>query len=72
MLAAQDGRCAICRGEDPKHANWSVDHCHATGAVRAILCSACNTGIGLLQDSPEIIAAALQYILRHQEENQDA
>lgn len=51
MLSSQNGRCAICQSEDPKHKGsfFCVDHDHETGAVRALLCSPCNTRIGLLE-----------------------
>lgn len=39
-----------------------VDHDHTTGAVRGLLCSACNTGIGHLKDDPAVVAAALHYL----------
>lgn len=67
MLAAQRGRCAVCGGSDPKHTNWSVDHDHVTGQVRGILCSRCNTGIGQLQDDPDIIKKAWRYIQSHRQ-----
>lgn len=67
MLAKQRGRCAICGGTEPKHTNWSVDHDHVTGQVRGILCSACNTGIGQLQDDPDIIRKALDYVVKHRQ-----
>lgn len=43
MLAAQDGRCFICRRR-PKAADPSlaVDHDHRTGMVRGLLCYSCN------------------------------
>ena len=67
MLAKQRGRCAICGSTEPKHTNWSVDHDHVTGQVRGILCSACNTGIGQLQDDPDIVRKALEYIVKHRQ-----
>ena len=38
MLAAQQGRCAICGARDPQH----LDHDRRTGWVRGILCFNCN------------------------------
>jgi len=66
MLEAQGGGCAICgiRGEDQngRVKNLAVDHDHATGAVRGLLCHLCNRALGLLQDSPEQLRRALQYL----------
>jgi hypothetical protein len=69
MLAAQGGTCALCGGSDPKAARggaFAVDHCHETGKVRALLCSPCNKGIGLLGDDPDRLLAAAMYLMRHQ------
>lgn len=41
MLEAQDGRCAIC-ARIPRARRLAVDHDHATGQVRALLCFTCN------------------------------
>jgi hypothetical protein len=70
-LSGQGGLCAICRkpGTEKRLGaikNLAVDHCHETGKVRGLLCTACNTGIGKLMDSPEILRAAATYIERHQ------
>lgn len=73
LLAAQGGRCAICRSTDPKSNRGTcfvVDHDHDTGAVRGLLCMICNTGIGGLQDDPRIVAAALQYLVSAHMERQ--
>lgn len=69
MVRMQRGRCAICRGNDPKRPDgkWAVDHDHVTGQVRGLLCSKCNTGIGQLRDDPEIIAAAARYVRKHRQ-----
>lgn len=64
MLIQQNYQCAIC-GVDAKDAHLHklfVDHCHATGRVRGLLCNQCNTGIGMLQDSKEILAKAMVYL----------
>lgn len=63
LLAQQDDSCAIClRHRDLFKNNLSVDHCHKTNKVRGLLCDACNTGIGLLQDDPTILLRARDYV----------
>ena len=67
-LVAQGGTCAICKSSSPGRAGvryFSVDHCHDTGKIRDLLCARCNTGIGLLQDNPEILDIAAKYLRRH-------
>lgn len=65
ILTSQDNKCAICYTEKPLGRNgFNVDHCHATNKVRGILCSNCNIGIGNLQHDPDILRAALEYLLK--------
>ncbi|QIX22952.1 hypothetical protein FOB41_06465 [Agrobacterium pusense] len=66
MAIAQDFKCAICRDDFTDNRAMHVDHCHATGDVRGLLCSNCNQAIGLLQDNPEIIRSAADYVELHQ------
>src|SRR5271157_4402789 len=40
MVLKQDGKCAICGGVNSNR-NLAVDHNHATGQVRGLLCSRC-------------------------------
>lgn len=50
-LEAQGGGCAIC-GEvklAPGHRNLQVDHDHATGRVRGVVCKGCNGLIGRVE-----------------------
>lgn len=66
ILAAQGGSCAICGRIDSGNANDTrlhVDHCHATGKVRGLLCTNCNHGIGKFADSPERLNRAAAYLL---------
>ncbi|WP_277474977.1 endonuclease VII domain-containing protein [Klebsiella variicola] len=65
MLSAQGGVCAICGGNNPNGRSLAVDHDHETGKIRQLLCSNCNTGIGLLKDNPELLIRASAYLLRH-------
>lgn len=64
LLAAQDGRCAICRTDRPGGAkkHFPVDHCHETGAVRGLLCDRCNRALGLFGDDVEILLKAAEYL----------
>lgn len=63
MIDEQYGCCAICGSDDETiDGHLHVDHDHTTGAVRGLLCSNCNTGIGLLQDNPDILRSAIRYL----------
>ena len=65
MFKSQSGACAICRGQNLNGERLAVDHDHKTGTVRALLCQKCNKGIGLFNDSPDILTAAWAYLVRH-------
>lgn len=63
LLAAQGGRCAIC--ELPERGRMlAVDHCHSTEEVRGLLCSKCNTGLGLFDDRQDRLMKAISYLER--------
>lgn len=64
MLAEQGGVCAIChRPQTGKR--LAVDHDHSTGAVRKLLCVACNVSLGALGEDVERLMAAISYIETH-------
>lgn len=71
MHEEQGGKCALCQREIPLSKAIHVDHDHKTGKVRALLCHHCNTGLGNLQDDPDLLLAAALYVLRHREEHRD-
>jgi hypothetical protein len=50
LLEAQDGHCALCPNE-PKTRRLHVDHAHATGEVRGLLCFRCNRSVAYWQTS---------------------
>lgn len=62
MLVEQDGLCAICGEPEYQSKALAVDHCHATGKNRALLCQSCNTGIGKLKEDPALLRAAANYV----------
>jgi hypothetical protein len=66
MLAAQGGGCAVCAATKPggRGKRFHVDHDHETGAVRGLLCHACNVAIGTLGDDTDRLLAAATYVLR--------
>lgn len=71
MHATQDGRCAICgERETSLHSNGKprqlfVDHHHATGKVRELLCMRCNMGVGQFRDDPSLLVKAIEYLNKH-------
>lgn len=66
MLKEQNFVCAVCEKtvEQNKKA-LSVDHCHVTGKVRALLCTTCNLGMGVFNDNIELLQKAIEYLQKH-------
>lgn len=70
MEESQDGCCAICGRPETiikrhKVCRLAIDHDHETGEVRGLLCSNCNRGLGMFKDSPNLLWAAANYLIRH-------
>lgn len=63
LRQGQGNVCAICFRPFGDHPG-SVDHDHATGKVRGILCIACNSALGAIHDDPERIANLIKYLGR--------
>ena len=61
LYDSQYGRCAIC-GDEIDLEDCRIDHDHESGEVRGLLCTSCNTGIGLLKESPDILQSAIEYL----------
>ena len=59
MVEAQESKCAICHKFCPK---LFVDHNHTTGEVRKLLCSNCNTAIGLAYEDHTILENMIAYL----------
>lgn len=77
-MDAQGGMCACC-GKPETDLNrdgsgvrmLAVDHCHAKGHVRDLLCGGCNRGLGNFKDDPELLEKAAAYLRRHQDTEHD-
>ena len=67
LMADQNGRCANdgCRRLLKDDHKPSVDHCHASGAVRGVLCGNCNTALGLLGESDDRMRGLRDYAAKH-------
>lgn len=63
LFAKQGGCCALC-GMDSKQnkKRLAIDHCHSAKNIRGLLCSKCNQGLGLFNDSPELLRKAAVYV----------
>ena len=63
MLAAQDGKCAICKTETPGGKGaFHIDHCHSSKEIRGLLCHHCNLMLGNAKDSVHVLEAAARYL----------
>ena len=63
LLVKQDYACAIClTHQDELNSRLAVDHCHKTNVIRGLLCGKCNRGLGIFQDSEELLNKAIKYL----------
>jgi len=62
IVATQDGKCPICLEDLMGGRYQTVDHCHETGRVRGVLCSRCNSALGLLRDRADAATRAAAYL----------
>jgi hypothetical protein len=77
MLDEQQGKCRTCdraldreryktaKGKGRSPSEPMVDHCHTNGLVRGILCLHCNTALGHIFDSPDILNNMIAYLSEH-------
>lgn len=58
----QKGLCEICN--KPSSLNLAVDHCHKTGKIRDLLCTACNRALGLFKEDKISLLKAIEYLTK--------
>jgi hypothetical protein len=64
-LITQCARCAICGTDTPGagRKRFAMDHCHATGRFRGLLCNKCNRALGQFHDNPVLLKRGYEYLL---------
>ena len=73
ILQFQGGKCPICKTDSPTTSKgtaacWVVDHCHQHEKetkeikIRGVLCSRCNSLLGMAQDNRAILMSAIEYL----------
>lgn len=68
----QNNLCVIC---NEKPIKLVVDHNHASGEVRGLLCTQCNSGLGMFKDRIENLERAVEYLknaIKRKEINSDS
>jgi hypothetical protein len=70
MILRQNGCCAICEKPETGVRNGklkalAIDHCHATGNIRELLCQSCNGMLGMAADNIDVLRAAIKYLQKH-------
>lgn len=78
LFEQQERRCAICRTfweecPAPKASRYErdvvqhlyLDHDHATGRIRGLLCNNCNAAIAMLREDLRVVDAAKAYLQKH-------
>jgi len=63
LYAFQGGRCSLCRRATGASKKLAVDHDHATGLVRSLLCGVCNKWIlGHARDRIDFFERCIEYL----------
>ena len=69
LYNAQSGKWAICKVDFPplsqRAKTFAVDHDHATGAVRSLLCIPCNSAVAMVKENIAIAEELVLYLKRH-------
>jgi hypothetical protein len=67
-LQEQSHKCAVCGIDETElTSKLHVDHNHTTGKIRDLLCTNCNTGIGMFKENIDNLAKAISYLEKHKD-----
>jgi hypothetical protein len=68
MFVQQSGKCLGCnRHQTEFKKGLVVDHCHATGNVRGLLCTPCNLVLGYVNDNINVLENLKNYLTKYPE-----
>jgi hypothetical protein len=62
MEESQNGVCYLCGQYNKNGKRLFVDHNHETNQVRNLLCTQCNSGLGMFNENPELMEKAANYL----------
>lgn len=62
LLTQQEDKCAICGNHFKSKRTTLIDHCHASGKIRGLLCPSCNNLLGASKDNIHILEQAINYL----------
>jgi len=63
----QRNKCGICKIDiDESSRDFHIDHDHATGKFRGLLCFRCNLGLGLFKDNSMFLRKAVKYLKKNE------
>lgn len=62
LVCGTYNKYCLCGTTDFGEKGPSIDHDHDTDRLRRILCVTCNTGLGALKDSPELMRRGALYV----------
>ena len=64
LFDTQHNKCAIC-GKSFDDTKAFVDHSHETNKVRGLLCTKCNSLLGMANDDIDILINAIEYLKKN-------
>lgn len=67
MAEAQNFLCYTCDTPEPdtRGGRLCLDHCHATGTIRRLLCHMCNVALGYVKDNPATLRRLAAMLEEH-------